>query len=370
MVYETAPPSWSGVVKTITQLIKYLPEFVNCKIRYIHTNYRLGAKKDSNRQNHFKPLIIVNDFPIVTTGFLKIRWYVDWADIVILHETASMSLYALFWSIVKRKKTILWEHINTYELTVASIKKKYLAIVAGLITWFENYIVSKLAKIRIHWDLGLNTKDTSTDYSIPFCIDYEKFNRHSNRFLIRKKYNINKNYFCFGYVGRLSKDKNVELIYEIGLNYLSTHEDTFMICIGRGSFTPPRFLIEHKRFLWIKETNKVEIFMNCLDAILLMSETEVGPFVIPEAMACGAVPISRKVGICTSLIQHGQSGYLLSSAEPTGMQKETLKYLAKLRNNPDLLKTLSKNAHKRVRQYCPNWKRLVKDFSEKLLQNI
>lgn len=107
---------------------------------------------------------------------------------------------------------------------------------------------------------------------------------------IRNEYNVQST--LFGFVGRLSKEKNINMIIDVFNNALKIKNDIKLMIVGDGN--EKQELMKYTQKLKIEDKviftgskKNIEEYMNAFDVFLLPSEFESLGIVLIEAQACG-----------------------------------------------------------------------------------
>lgn len=127
---------------------------------------------------------------------------------------------------------------------------------------------------------------------------------------IRQSFNAKSNEdFLLLYVGRLSPEKNIELIKPALLN----HSHLRLGIIGDGPHKNKlikHFKGTHTIFNSFQNKQRLAALYASADAVILPSCTETLGLVLLEAMAAGTLVIGANAGGIPSLIEHGKNGFL------------------------------------------------------------
>jgi len=99
-------------------------------------------------------------------------------------------------------------------------------------------------------------------------------------------------------------------------------------------------------FLGNVDNNLLPDIFSLADFLVITSVSENLPTILPEAMACGTIPISTNVGGIPEVIKDRENGFLVYSKK----KEEFTKMFHKLTNNEYELNTISKNAEKIARE--------------------
>ncbi|MGI0500999.1 glycosyltransferase, partial [Limnospira platensis] len=99
--------------------------------------------------------------------------------------------------------------------------------------------------------------------------------------------------------------------------------------INKSLFVDPAYALNKNQML--RYYNEIDIF-------IVSSVSETGPSPLLEAMSCGLVCISNKVGLATKLIKHGFNGFLVDDYNDISAY---VKYLEILKNDRELYRLMS-----------------------------
>jgi glycosyltransferase involved in cell wall biosynthesis len=138
---------------------------------------------------------------------------------------------------------------------------------------------------------------------------------------LRAKYKIPKKAKVVLYVGRLEREKRLELLlkaYEdLSRSYKDSENPVVLLIVGDGRFRHDLELFAKKnklknvRFLGAVPHDSIPDIMNCADVFVLCSAFEGSPIVIKESLACGVPVVATKVGNIPELIEPGLTGELI-----------------------------------------------------------
>jgi len=186
--------------------------------------------------------------------------------------------------------------------------------------------------------------------------------------------NSNNNELTLAFVGRLVKEKGVDLLLNI-LPYLKDKINFKLFVVGSGPDTSwfkreirKLGLNYNVQFVgWLSRKELAELYSK-VDFLLITSYHEGGPRVAYEAMACGTPIISTDVGELSEFIENGIDGIIISSREPMIF----VNTIIKLASDKEKLREMRKRAQKKVLKYC-NWNALIREYAEtykKLIKNV
>jgi glycosyltransferase involved in cell wall biosynthesis len=203
-------------------------------------------------------------------------------------------------------------------------------------------------------------------------IDTEAFKRNSSEMSFREKRQIPPSRTVIGFVGRLSKEKNIPLLLRVFKQLLDEGFNVETVLAGEGPekeklLSLVRQLEIHPRvhFLGFREDTR-EIYMN-LDIFAQSSENEGMSNSILEAMAMELPVVATAVGGIPELIKHGQEGFLCQPGNEIGFC-ESLKLLA---SDPEKRKEMGRKGREKVLRHFSFQDRVrrLENFYERLVRS-
>ena len=191
---------------------------------------------------------------------------------------------------------------------------------------------------------------------IPTGIDTEKFKLNSkmNKELkkLKKTYNINKNNFIIGSVGRVAIEKSFDKLIKSTQKLIKENKNIKLMIVGDGpELENLKKLAKDLKILQnIIFTGKViydlmPVYYNLFDINVSFSTTETQGLTIIEALASGKPVLCINDDSFKKMIISGYNGYLFQD------ESEYLKLVLKLINNHHLYNTLAHNALLSAKKY-------------------
>lgn len=179
---------------------------------------------------------------------------------------------------------------------------------------------------------------------IPNGIELGRFHPSpAGRDRIRRELGIPGDAWVIGTVGRIAVEKNHALLVDAVAPLLGPA--TRLVIAGDGQLLPDlraqvdRLGVGGAVHL-LGARRDVPDILNALDTFVLSSDTEGLPLVIPEAMATGLPVISTRVGGVPSVIDDGQTGFLV----PRGDAQALRDRVAQLRADREASRALGERA--------------------------
>jgi glycosyltransferase involved in cell wall biosynthesis len=196
-------------------------------------------------------------------------------------------------------------------------------------------------------------------FDAPYFVDNERFQSdylkfYSDRFKIRKAWNIPDDAYCYLFAGKVEPKKRLmDLLKALDIAR-KVRADLHLLVVGTGplmqemqSFAVARKLpVTFAGFLNQSEITKAYLAANCL--VLPSDAGETWGLVVNEAMACGLpVIVSDHVGCGLDLIEDGVTGKVF----PMGDISCLSKCLIELSSSNEVSAVMGNNARNRIAKY-------------------
>jgi len=179
------------------------------------------------------------------------------------------------------------------------------------------------------------------------AVDFPKStgSAHTGRDAKRGSHGISRDDFVVGYAGRLSIEKGLIHLLAASAQLLRGGIPLRVLIIGDG---PQRKELEKlslelglgDRVLFPGFQEDIAEWILCMDVFILPSLTEGTPMALLEAMACGVPAIASAVGGVPQVIEHGETGILVSPGRAEEIGNAVLALFA----DPAARQKLAKNA--------------------------
>ena len=185
---------------------------------------------------------------------------------------------------------------------------------------------------------------------------------HKNKF--KEKYNLPINSKLIGIIGRLVPIKNHKLFIDIAEQIISKYHNIYFPIIGDGEL---RNSLEQK----VKERNlqnriaftgfirDLKPVYADLDIVLLTSINEGTPVALIEAMACGKIVMSTKVGGIEDFVINGENGFVFDIMSPESFVEKITDWIQYSTSEKYI--NIKKNAKNTALQVF-DYKRLISDI--------
>jgi glycosyltransferase involved in cell wall biosynthesis len=297
----------------------------------------------------------------------KIKEAVRNADIIFVQGPALASYIGAHYGHKYNKPTLLYVHTIAWEILdkflPKTIRKLVLKIARSVLIKAYNNCDEILVPYH---DLKnqLDMQGVKTNMSIArLGVDIDKFSPASDKVLAKTRMGIPTDKFVIGYVGRVSKEKNVNTLLS-AFKKLKHQKNVFLLIVGDG---PEKEVAELKALSNCKVTgfvNNVEDYLKAMDIFVMPSLTETTSLATLEAMSTGLPVIATKVGFIKSYIVRGHNGIFF----PRNSASMLAVKMDKLLRNKELRQKLGQNARKTV-AYSFSWERSINKIRKKLQEH-
>ena len=186
-------------------------------------------------------------------------------------------------------------------------------------------------------------------------IDTDRFRPFGDPVERRKmlsKYNLPKDAFLVGSVGRLDPVKNYSMLLRAFSKMSGTDSrKTYLVLVGEGPVQSElkelaTALKISQQVIFLGRQYRVFEILPLLDVFVLSSITEGTSIALLEAQACGVPAVVTDVGGNSRIIQTGKNGFLCALNDDNAMSE----YLERLKNDQDLRTRMAQAAQNIVRQ--------------------
>lgn len=143
---------------------------------------------------------------------------------------------------------------------------------------------------------------------------------------IRDKYEIKKDVFVFGFLGRFLKDKGVNELLLAAFGFLNRHENVVFLMVGdyntREGINESLFekARSDKRFVFTGFSSEAEKYYAAMDILILPTYHEGFPTSILETQAMGTPPIVSEVPGAIDAIRNNKTGKAVKVKSVKGIE--------------------------------------------------
>lgn len=120
-------------------------------------------------------------------------------------------------------------------------------------------------------------------------------------------------------VGRLSREKNPELLFQAFIKFHENFENARLIFVGEGDLREQLMRLvrqynidSHVVIAGIRSSKEVAAYLKGADVFVLSSEFEGMPISVLEALGCGLPVVSTDVGEIRRVVSPGKNGEIVT----------------------------------------------------------
>lgn len=293
---------------------------------------------------------------LVTPMLLSLLVLRKKANLIIGYHVIPHGFFAFIASIITRRPYIIGQTGLTIQ-NRAMNGSKYAAMIRFVIDKSYKYLVPGSSSKKFWESLGFDHRKIENLHS---TIDTSRFSPAQ----IDCKTD-------FVYVGRLSKEKRVDLILKAFGLVVKEIPSATMTIVGDG---PEREILKNlcrtmdleNSVVWTGFVENVQDALNGSKVFVLFSETEGLPTALMQAMACGLLCISNDVGNISDVLVNGETGFIVDS-NVISLSKEMINVVSKYSYFDDM-KHKSRELIVQKHSYgyaCQRWTELLDNYIER-----
>jgi glycosyltransferase involved in cell wall biosynthesis len=291
-------------------------------------------------------------------GALKmIKKYVAEADVVVAQDVLLAGAAAIIYAKRMKKTLCTFVHQISWEqfpIVVSSPKlRKLLSFIVRMLT---RWLYKKCDFLLVPSECtkkSLNENGVHKEMKmIMLGIDTGKFRPAEDRANAKKALHISPETLVIGYCGRVSREKNIETLYEAFTKLKDKYRAKLLI-VGEGE---DKFLRDDPDIIVTGFVDNVLKYLQAMDIFVMPSVTETTSLATMEAMAVGLPVLSTPVGRIADFVKKGYNGYFFPKNSVDALEHE----LKELLNSPELRKKLGVNA--RMTMQAHSWEKTAQDF--------
>ncbi len=228
----------------------------------------------------------------------------------------------------------------------------------------KNLAWKAFARVYKHLDLITTPTKTAVDLIkelglknpiIPISngVDLKKFNPKNNGDYLRKQYKILSSSPVVLFVGRLDKEKHIDVLLK-AFSKILPHAHPKLVIAGKG--TERSNLINLAKRLGIDKDiiftgfvpdKDLPFLYRIADVFAIASIAELQSIATMEAMASGLPIVAARVVALPELVYEGKNGYLFDDGDTQSLTSRILEIIT----NPALRKKLSENSLRIIKQH-------------------
>ena len=347
-VADTFLPKRDGIIRCMLETATRFSN--NIKLKFLVPNFA-GAAEEAKKKKldaTFCPILRfkIADYPPAQPRSKITAKPIEDADVVCVQLIAPLGASSILQAKKQGKKIVSIVHAIEWDLLAYGTRfpKRATSILRSAARFLYNKVDLIVAADKMVAD-KLRASGIKTQIKIiPFGIDRKKFKKDLHkRVLMRRKLNI-KDSFVIGYLGRLSPEKNIDMLLKAFERTKKKIPNAKLLMIGGGA--QEKLVKKKKDVILTGFIENPEDYLQAVDIFVLPSKTETNALSLMEAMATGLPVISSAVGAIPSYVVSGHNGILIAknsiSAEMIANAIEII------HSSPRLRLALAKNAEKTI----------------------
>jgi len=297
-------------------------------------------------------------------------------DVIHIHQEFGVCLSGIYAARTLRKPLVYTLHTMYDHYVYYIAPKKFLRLATKFSHKYERFIARRATALtspsqkgdEYFKRIGVNKQFNL----IPNSIDLEAFNPHKvtekQKNALRQKYNITPERTIAAFVGRLGKEKSVDVLLEYWAQTVSEEEGLHLLIVGDG---PDKEALEKQTkelgvgsmvtFTGLIPHEKMPGYFACCDVYVTASLSEMNSISMLEGMASGLPTLQRYDELNADQISDGVNGYLFHTAEQMADKLKEIRALS-----PEDLAALKKRVIESVRHRgCTELARFMYGIYEK-----
>ncbi len=366
IVADTYYPKVDGILRFMNEFLSRCADTFSISLLVPY----LGQKKGGNVTYVFPSnLVSLSGYPnmkLSWANFQRIKDAVRKSDLIFIQGPAFISILAMYYGHKFNKKTISYIHVigwTLFEKFLPSFIRHFFTLFfkrfSIMLYNLCDVIIVPYPSLKEY----LHAEGVKANISVArLGVNIETFSMTSDKRKSKEKMGIPAHKKVIGYVGRISKEKNVQAL----LNAFKKlhHKDVILLIVGDGPPEQKKPFLETQNCRVTGFVNNVEEYLKAMDIFVMPSHTETTSLATLEAMAAGLPVIVTKVGFMKSYITKDYNGIFAPRNSPAVLAAK----IDKLLRNKDLQAQLGMNARKTI-AYSFSWERSINKIKRILLNS-
>jgi glycosyltransferase involved in cell wall biosynthesis len=364
---DTYYPKIDGTLKFVEEFVKRVKNDFDYKL--LVPNYQ--NKKDNSKITYLKISRFIKSSGYTSvkvfsfSNLRKIKNSVKEAELVFVQGPAVLSTLTIFWSRWFKKKCVYYLHVNLWEFfksfLVTPITKVMYKIAKPLLKISLNLCSLVLIPYQ---ELKSEIKHRGIRTKIQVArlgVDIDKFSPVKDKAQAKKKIGL-AGKTVIGYVGRVSNEKNVNILLE-AFKKLENQSEMALLMVGDGPENQVKIFKDTNNCKVTGFVNNVQDYLKATDIFVMPSLTETTSLATLEAMSCGLPVIVTKVGFMKNYIVKDHNGIFFPKNSSTMLAAKLEKFI----REEELRETLGRNARKTI-AYSFSWERSINKIKRILME--
>lgn len=366
LVADTYYPKVDGTLKFMEEFLKRAQD--NFEISLLVPDYgtHKGKKVTYLSVSRIWKVSGYANLKFSRSNFKKMKTAIKEADLIFIQGPGMISYLSIYYARKFDKKIFFYTHTLAWELFEkffpTMIKKPFSFLIRKLSVNLYNRCDEILVPYHELKEY-LQQQGVKTEISTArLGVDIDLFDPSKEKRLSKNNVHLSPEKKVIGYVGRISKEKNIQLLVE-AFQKLEDQENITLLLVGDGPAKQTKKLKEMKNCKVTGFVHNVQDYLKAMDIFVMPSLTETTSLATLEAMSTGLPVIATRVGFIKSYIIKNHNG-IFFPRNSSGMLSVKI---AKLLKDRELRERLGQNARKTV-AYGFSWERSINRIKRILLK--
>lgn len=306
-------PRWDGISRFLTDIIPELDDF---EITIIAPEFPGNYTEIANTKIIRIPLskLVIGDFTVAKSSAEIIEKHISETDIVWAHTLSTIGRTSIKLAKKHKKKVAFYIHSIDWELVIRSIDMPspikdlaYPLIRWNVLEFYKKCDLLMSPEENVDEMLDWN-KITTKKVRVTMGVNLKKFTFPNEKEKYKTAIGLSGKKII-GFCGRISKEKNLEVLFAAYKRISREYPDSVLLIVGSG-IKKYQHNYNQENIIFVGQQENVVPYLQAMDIFVLPSLVETTSLATLEAMACGAVPICTPVGYVKEYITEKLNGML------------------------------------------------------------
>ncbi len=211
-------------------------------------------------------------------------------------------------AVIANVQVIYWDILSKNRILEPIISRNAFLKASSLYRLCDLLIVPSIHTAKLFEKKGIKTPKVV----VKTGIDSEKFVPPENKENAKEFIGIDNTKKVLGFVGRLTKDKDLMTLYDAFKRLEAKHHNIFLLIVGSGNQKLERLFKKEENIRLIKSTNNIIPYLQAMDIFVMPSLAETSSIATIEAMSCGVPVVVTKTGDFVKYIKDKENGVFFS----------------------------------------------------------
>ena len=289
------------------------------------------------------------------------------ADIVFVQGPALISYLSIYYARRYHKKVIFYVHVIPWDLVGKFLPTILRTRIAALVKRLGIFFFNRSDEILVPYHKlrdQLKAEGVKTTMTIAkLGVDINVFSPPTDKKTAKLRLGLDPHKKVVGYVGRVSREKNVSTLLE-AFGKLRNKKEVFLLIVGDGPVIQVQEFKRTKNCTVTGFVPNVQDYLRAMDVFVMPSLTETTSLATLEAMSTGLPVIATKVGFMQRYIIRKYNGMFFPRNSPSILAAK----IDQLLQDKELRRHLGHNARKTI-TYSFSWERSISKITRILQEH-